>query len=130
MYGMSRMISMRVPDDVDERLARAASGGSRSALAVRLIDEGLRMEAHPGIVFRPGPAGRRAALSDGPDVWEMARVVRETGSDETGLAEAAELTGRALRQMRIVAGYYSEFKAEIDGWLARVDELADRLDPA
>jgi hypothetical protein len=28
------------------------------------------MEEHPGIAFRDGPSGRRAALAGGPDVWE------------------------------------------------------------
>lgn len=27
------------------------------------------MDEHPGIVFRSGPAGRRAGLAGGPDIW-------------------------------------------------------------
>ena len=42
---------------------------SISSIGERQIDEGLRMEAHPGIVFRNGPSGRRAGLAAGPDVW-------------------------------------------------------------
>ena len=40
-----------------------------------LIEEGLRMGEHPGIIFKPGPA--RAAprfVIAGPDVWEVMRV--------------------------------------------------------
>ena len=50
-------------DGAYERLRRYATehAESASALGERLIDEGLRMAAHPGIVFRDGPAGRRAA---------------------------------------------------------------------
>ena len=44
---------------------------SISSIGERQIDEGLRMEAHPGIVFRNGPSGRRAGLAAGPDVWEV-----------------------------------------------------------
>jgi hypothetical protein len=66
------------------RAARAAPGETRSQLALRLIDEGLRMDAHPGIVFRPGPAGRRPGLMAGPDVWEVARVLREQPPGEDG----------------------------------------------
>jgi hypothetical protein len=42
---------------------RLHRGEAKSRTAERLIDEGLRMEDHPGIVFRDGPAGRRAALA-------------------------------------------------------------------
>jgi hypothetical protein len=46
-------------------------GEPRSRVAERLIDEGLRMEEFPGVVFRSGPTGRRASLLGGPDVWEV-----------------------------------------------------------
>jgi hypothetical protein len=46
-------------------------GEPKSRVAERLIDEGLRMEEFPGIVFRDGPTGRRASLLGGPDVWEV-----------------------------------------------------------
>jgi hypothetical protein len=29
------------------------------------------MNAHPGIVCRDGPAGRRPGVVGGPDVWEV-----------------------------------------------------------
>jgi hypothetical protein len=41
---------------------------SLSSAANRLVDEALRMNEHPGIVFRAGPTGRRAALAAGPGV--------------------------------------------------------------
>ena len=44
---------------VYERLKRDAARRAESISSVgeRLIDEGLRMEVHPGIVFRDGPSG-------------------------------------------------------------------------
>jgi hypothetical protein len=64
------MISIRMLDETREQLEAAAEarGGTRSALAQRYIEEGLRMDRHPGIVFRPGAAGRRPGLAGGPDV--------------------------------------------------------------
>ena len=94
-----------------------------------LLDEGLRMQDHPGIVFRSGPAGRRPALADGPDVWEVARVVRETREGDA-LAQVAELTGLTTEQVRIAIGYYADYGAEIDAWIERVDEEADRAEAA
>ena len=125
-------MSFRMPARLRERLDRAtqrASGETRSQLALRLIDEGLRMEAHPGILFRPGPSGRRPGLVGGPDVWEVARVLRELPADEQGLARAVELTGLPLHQVRAAARYYAEHADEIDAWIAEVDRLADELAP-
>src|SRR3954453_572012 len=86
------MISIRMPDETLEQLESTAEarGETRSALTQRYIDEGLRMDRHPGIVFRPGPAGRRPGLAGGPDVWGVVRVVRnvETRGDRA-IAEAA-----------------------------------------
>jgi NADPH:quinone reductase-like Zn-dependent oxidoreductase len=63
------------PDDVVDRLERrgARSGLNKSRLAERYIDEGLRMEDHPGSCFvtasRPagGPGGRRRRKRCGAD---------------------------------------------------------------
>ena len=60
-------------------------GESKARVAERLIEEGLRIEAFPGIVFRSGPTGRRAGIAGGPDVWEIVRdlkgVVAEGSTD-------------------------------------------------
>lgn len=85
------------------------------------------MESHPGIVFRPGPAGRRPGLLAGPDVWEVARVLREQPTGEDGLVRTAELTGLPLHQARVAARYYREFEDEVDAWIAAVDREADDL---
>lgn len=48
------------------------------------------MEAHPGIVFRDGPSGRRAGLAAGPDVWEVVGLLRGlSGSVEERVTAAA-----------------------------------------
>src|SRR5712691_11990839 len=68
---------------VAERLSSfvaAYPGMSLSSAANRLVDEALRMSEHPGIVFRPGPTGRRAALAAGPDVWEVVRDLKAAAS--------------------------------------------------
>ena len=35
----------------------AGTGEATSGLVVRLVDEGIRMAEHPGVVFRDGPTG-------------------------------------------------------------------------
>ena len=83
------------------------------------------MEEHPGIIFRTGPAGRRPGLIGGPDVWEVARVLRGLrGRGEQRLREAAELTGLELHQIRTSDRYYRTYRDEIDEWLDAVDREA------
>jgi hypothetical protein len=99
----------------------------RNVLINRDGDEGLRMEGHPGIYFRSGPAGRRPALVDGPDVWEVIRVVRNV--EATGgraVKEAAQWLGLGRDRVEAALSYYAEHGPEIDDWIARVDEEADR----
>jgi len=61
---------VRFDPPVADRLASfvaANPGMSLSSAANRLVDEALRMAEHPGVIFRSGPTGRRAALAGGPD---------------------------------------------------------------
>jgi len=83
------------------------------------------MDRHSGIVFRSGPAGRRPGLAGGPDVWEVVRVVRnvETRGDRA-IAEAASWLGLSAAQVRLAVEYYTDYPAEIDAWLAKVDAQA------
>jgi len=121
------MISIRMPDETLEQLEATAEarGETRSALTQRYIDEGLRMDRHPGIVFRPGPAGRRPGLAGGPDLWEVVRVVRNVEArGDRAIEEAASWLGLSATQVRIVMEYYADYPAEIDAWLAKVDTQA------
>src|SRR4051794_32955138 len=72
------LLSLRIGRDTAVRLEQRSETHEKSGLAKRYIEEGLRMDQHAGIVFRPGPAGRRPALEGGPDVWEVIRVVKNT----------------------------------------------------
>ena len=83
------------------------------------------MERHPGIVFRSGPAGRRAGLMSGPDVWE---VVRAAVGDEKARENVAEKTGLTPQQVGVVLRYYAEYRDEIDAWIRIVDEEAQRAE--
>ena len=123
--------SARLDSRLVERLKvrSARDGVSASQLAERYIDEGIRSEEFPGIEFRPGPAGRRAALIGGPDVWEIVRDVRaarEARATEplAVVAAASELTDA---QMRLAAAYYTEYPEEIDARIAEEEELTERL---
>ena len=70
----SARFSAELVDMLDARSERL--GQSKARVAERLIEEGLRIEELPGIVFRSGPTGRRAGIVGGPDVWEIARDLK------------------------------------------------------
>lgn len=124
---MSQHLSVRVDEEVLERLDSESRriGRSRSWLAKQLLDEGLRMERHPGIVFRTGPAGRRAGLMSGPDVWE---VVRAAVGDENTREDVAERMGLTYEQVGVALRYYAEHRDEIASWIRMVDEEAERAE--
>lgn len=90
------------------------------------------MEEHPGVIFRDGPAGRRATLVGGPDVWEVIRAVRSARAAEPELSERELLdlvevnSGLPPRQLRTAVDYWGAYPAEVDALV----EHADRIEAA
>jgi hypothetical protein len=111
---------------------RSRRGGEPLArLAERYIEEGLRADRHPGIMFREGPAGRRAVVIGGPDVWEVIGAVRSVPErGEARVPALAKRLGISENTVRVAIRYYSEYPEEIDDWIASNDEEADRLEAA
>ena len=107
----------------------AQTGEPIVRLAERYIDEGLRLERHPGIGFRDGPAGRRAVVTGGPDVWEViaaARAAHERGEE---LVDAlAQRIGISREKVRIATRYFGEYPDEVDRFIAMVEEEAEQLE--
>jgi uncharacterized protein (DUF433 family) len=133
LYDVSaaRQFSARIDASVVDRLERrgASLGLNKSRLAERYIDEGVRMDDHPGIVFRDGPTGRRAGLAAGPDVWEVIGALRSTGLEgDEAIQATAEWAGLSVRQVRDAIGYYSEYPDEIEERIRRNDEEADEAE--
>lgn len=74
------------------------------------------MSDHPGIVFRDGPAGRRAALAGGPDVWEVIEALKGTElTGESAVQAAAQWGSLTLAQVRLAVRYYGGFREETEG---------------
>lgn len=121
---------VRFDPDVARRLSSfvaANPGMSLSSAANRLVDEALRTSDHPGIVFRPGPTGRRAGLAGGPDVWEVVRAVKSARASEPGLPEndvltlVSENTGIPVRLIRIAVRYWASYPGEIDAEISAAE---------
>jgi hypothetical protein len=89
------------------------------------------MADHPGIVYKDGPSGRRAAIAFGPDVWEIVKVLREI--DERGpaaISAAAEVLTLPETKVRAALHYYSAYPEEIDAEVAQADEESEAAELA
>ncbi|AWS44996.1 hypothetical protein [Streptosporangium sp. 'caverna'] len=129
--------SVQFEDAVLDKLAKFAMehpGLSVSAAANLLITEALRMEEHPGVLFRTGPSGRRAVIVGGPDVWEVIRaikVARATEADATAdeiVVMTAEYSGLPQHQVRTAIRYWSDYPDEIDAQITAADAAAEKAE--
>ena len=94
------------------------------------------MGEHPGIVFRPGPTGRRAGLAGGPDVWEVVRAVKSARASEPHLPEndvlvlVSDNTGVPVRLIRIAVRYWASYPSEIDAEISAAEAAEETAEDA
>jgi hypothetical protein len=127
---VARPTSFRLPEDLLERLDEEASssGTSSTTLVASLLDEGLKTRRFPGIVYRDGPTGRRAALVGGPDVWEVIRALKQTpGKDERRVKTLADDLGLSPARIRLAIDFYGAHPGEVDDRIAADDLAAEQL---
>jgi hypothetical protein len=120
--------SFRISKEAKQRLADRAERESISAtvLLERLIIEGVDTLEHPGITFRSGPSGRRAALAGGPDVWEIVARLRELdGDEEQRIERLAEESALHPRQIRIAVDYAAAHPEPIQERIERNKQAAE-----
>ena len=116
-------LSRRTLELLDER-ARELSE-TRNSLAERLLDEGLRTERHPLIVFREGAAGLRRPALVGTRlyVWQVIDTVRAGGNS---VADAATYLGLPEHHVQAAVNYYGDFTEEVDEYRAQEREFERR----
>jgi hypothetical protein len=128
---MARTRKAYLPARIDaaalRRLDRHAKrlGKPRSNLVERYVEEGLRMDEHPGIVFVEGPAGRRPSLARyrGLDVWQ---VISTLHANEGNIADTADVLNVPESEVRMALAYYADHRGEIDDWIRANDEVFDQ----
>lgn len=133
MASGTQTFSARWSADVVSRLWRRSelAGTNKSRLAERYVDEGMRMDEHPGIVFRGGPTGRRASLAGGPDLWEVLTTLKSgKARGEEAISATADLLSLTDSQVRTAVRYYGAFPEEVDDRIARNAEDADEAEAA
>ena len=127
---MPRPTSFRLADDLLERLEaeRRSAGASLTSLVTSLLDEGLKTRRFPGVVYRPGPTGRRAGLVGGPDVWEVIRDLQHwPGRGMERIERLSEETGVPARLVKLAADFYCAFPAEMDARIEANDRAAGEI---
>lgn len=107
-----------------EAESRAESTSSESSL----LDEGLKTREFPGVVYRPGPTGRRAGLVGGPDVWEVIRDLRGwSGRGMERIERLAEELELPVSMVSLAADFYSSFPEEIDARIEANEQAAEQI---
>ena len=123
--------SARLDSGLIPRLKRLSlsEGITASQLAERFIEEGVRSAELPGIVFRPGPTGRRAGLHGGPDVWEIVRDVQRARATRARdpIGVVLRSTDLGEEQVRLALAYYARYPDDVDARMAAADELEQTL---
>jgi hypothetical protein len=127
--------SIRFDDAVSERLTAYVArhpGSTRSSTAARYVDEGLRMDEHPGILFREGPTGRRATVTGGPDVWEVVRAVKAARAAEPEMSSTELMsmlednTGVPGHMIRTAIDYWASYPDEVEALVEHADRAEAR----
>jgi len=123
-----RTISTRLPTWLDEALRELfqAKGEGPSEGLRRVAEEWWTMDHYPKLEFRDGTFERRAALRDGPEVWEIVFVQREYGDDLVGLYEHFGPVDREAIDQALA--YYRESPQPIDRRIEENDRIGRRLE--
>ncbi len=103
-------------------------GVPKTSVAEQYLEEAVRMADHPGIVFRDGAAGRRAALAGHRlDVWMVVETVQQGGGD---IEAAAEYLSISPGLVGAAIDYYADYRDEIDEWISSNAAMAEEAEAA
>ena len=111
---MSKVVSMRVREEVAERLNRLSRrlGRTPSETGALLLDEALRANEFSQIEFRDSIVGRQAYIKGSSlAVWEVISVAREYDLDPKKTAE--HLSWPVFR-VQAALNYFHAFPGEIN----------------
>ena len=93
----------------------------------RVVEEWWALQHFPAIEFRDGVSGRRPALREGPDAWEVVMVARDLGNDVEPIF--THFGGHVSREALAQALAYAErFSEEINAWIDENERVARYLE--
>lgn len=121
-----KAVSFRFGTRTVERLKERSAeiGSAQGVLAERYIEEGLRMDGHPGISFRDGGSGRRPALLG--TRLDIAQVIETLRQNDLSVEETADYLDLSPAQVETAVRYYAEYQEEVDAWIVQGQAIAER----
>jgi hypothetical protein len=118
-------ICTRLPDWLADELRQSfqTNGDGVSEGLRRIVEEWWVTQHMPEVEFRDGPAGRRAGLKKGPDIWQLMMIKAGLDDDLEMLKEYfGGLPDEQLRQ----ALAYTELFPERVSWFIRENERVEQ----
>ena len=122
--------SFRLPRKLLDAIRSRAErrGVSQTALVERYLEEGVRMDEHPMIVFRDSPLGRRAMLAGSR--LDVSQVIETTRNSGDSLEEAAEYLSLPVARVRACLSYYAAYQDEVDAYAAETAAASEEAERA
>ena len=113
---MSQILSLRIPDQMVERLDRFArrlgNGMTRTKASVMLLEESLREAEFAGIEYRDSPIGRQPYMKgSGLAIWEVIMIARQYGMDAERIAQDYPYP---VESIKATCNFYEAYREEID----------------
>jgi len=108
-------VSMRLDSELAREIKEIATrqGRSTSYVIKRLIEEGLRMHCHPGIIFTDAPGGRRTVVAGtGLAVFEVVQLWLSCRKKNERVLELLSHINRT--QLEAALSYYRAYQREIE----------------
>ena len=124
---MSRVVTLRLPDETAARLQATARrvGRSLSEIGARSIEEWLRQDEFADIEFRPFAGERHACLKGALPVWQVVMVAEGYGMDAD---RTAAHFGWPVHRVRAAFNYFEAYPEEIQRAIAENRSVTyDRL---
>jgi hypothetical protein len=124
-YAMSVTLSARVPEETMNWLRREAESQDRSVSEVvnRALEEHIRCQRFPGILFVDRVGGRREAkVIGGPSVWSIVFVGREAEMDVRKIAEHFDIPEH---RVRLALAYHRDYPEESESHIREIEAIAD-----
>ena len=92
-------------------------------LAEQILEEGIRMRRHPGIVYVDGTVGRDAVLAARPGltIWEIVMLSR--GMSRSSAARSLSIDVGSLER---ALAFYRDYPEEIDAAIRENEEAFER----
>ena len=114
----------RLLGEIKQRAERR--GVSQTALVERYLEEGVRLDDHPMIVFGDSPLGRRAMLAGSR--LEVSQVIATIRNSKDSLEDAAEYLDLPVVRVRACLSYYAAYQEEVDEYAAETAAASEKAE--